>query len=556
MSKFKHRIMINKQFMLLFYLCILVNILKAQDFTGRWHYQVHSDKIVQASYCANPDKGILAAFRNTSKLQVEGKEWLSSANEKAVLASFDSFGQCLWQKPVIAAGNVLPVVCPTVVDGHYLVGISSSNQSFWSVNSDTFYGSGVFGINLKGDVKFIKPMPGSLSSYPVFSANGKYLIKCNVVNSDTVQGTVYSSGLWVIEIDTEGVITRKVKLGMSQANFGEFAVVANDTSIVFAGDAARSKPFIGNGWQVRAIDSLAHPGVYSNDLFVACVDNQGQLKWMYRIDTMSLGSAASSMVLLANGKIIWTPHYYKSGEFLGQKFKVKFPGGRYPMYAEINMDGGAITNFRASQEVGGGTDNGVKLFTDDKFSRVMVASRGDDSTRIVFGITASQWQSSFTKLIYFDANMDFQSQAAIPEYNFSTVNANKTNHLVYPIYFPFGSLGGTLMLDGVTYTNKLGNDILVGNYTTEKFTKLGSVNVLNSGEVLLYPNPAQQQFMVLNSQDNWKTVSVFDVQGRNCGMLQADNGKWNIGHLLPGMYVLQFEGDAGTQARTRLLISR
>jgi hypothetical protein len=536
--------------------CAISNVLRAQDFSARWHYHVPTEKSEQGSYCGNAEKGVFAAFRNSSKLQIEGKEWLSSSSEKVVLASFDSFGRFQWQKPVMAAGNVMPAVCPMVADEKYLVAISSSNKSYWAIDGDTAYGSGVFTVDKQGAVHLIKSMPGSIASSPMLSVTGKYLIKCNVLKSDTVDGNVYSPGFWVIEMDRLGNITRKVRLGISQANYAEFAVVANDTNIVVAGYASRNRPFLGSGWQVRALDSISRPGGNSSDLFVACLNNQGNLKWIYRIDTMSYGTSAQSMVLMANGNLLWTPTYFKSGEFLGKAVKVRFPGGGYPMFIAINMDGGAIFDFRAPEMVAGGTIHGVKLFTDDKFRHCIIACRGGDSTGNVFGISPSTWESFFTGLLYCDSNFKFTHKAAVPEFTFSVVNAHNLKYLVYPVSFSFGSLGATLILDGVTYTNKLGNDVIAGSYTTEKFTRLGSVRKVKSSELLLYPNPAQQEFEVLNKQPDWRKASVFDLQGRRCGELTPVNGHWDVGHLPAGVYLLQFVGENSHMASSRLLINR
>jgi hypothetical protein len=541
------------------YLCILLgfNHLSAQDFKARWHYQVHEDLYGGSLACPDPEKGVFAGFGNMSKLEIDGSQWQTVSKQRAVLASFDSSGRCLWQKPILSDAYIEPLVCRMVRNGLYLASISNNHKKPWVLDGDTFYGSAVAGMNYQGDIDFIKSMPGIVTSSPIPSPNNKYLVKCNVRTHDTVDGTIYSKGFWVIEVDGSGVIHREIKLGESGNDFSYSAVAGNDSMIVFTGEAYIDKPFIGNGWQVRAIDSIPRWGVaYGRDIFIACVNNQGQLKWMYRIDTMSKGTSPRSMVLLANGKIIWMPTYYKTGEFLGKKTRVRLNDGRFPIYCEINSEDGTVNTIRMTNELFGGEDNDVKLFTDDKFSTVMVASLGGESTRTALGLTSDQWKASFTKLMYFDSNMNFLSQASIPGFERMVVNAHNINHVVDYLYFPYGSKDSTMMLDGVAYKNELGGDFILSNYTTEKFNMSASNNKVYGGNLSIFPNPAGQEFMLLNNQHNWKSASVFDAHGRNSGMLQAENGKWNIGHLSPGMYMLQFEGDAGTHAWSRLLISR
>jgi hypothetical protein len=524
-----------------FILVLLFNqLLKGQDFSPRWHYQIYEDKVEQGSYCGNAEKGIFAAIRNTSKLQIEGREWLSSSLEKVVLASLDSVGSIQWQKPVIAAGTIMPSVCPMVVDEKYLVAISSSNKGYWTIDGDTIYGSGVFILDKKGNVGLVQSMPGSIASNPLLSVKNKYLIKCNVLENDTINGDIYSAGFWVIEMDKAGKITRKVKLGNSLVNFSEFAVVANDTHIVFAGYASRNKPFLGNGWQIRALDSISRPGGNSSDLFVACLDTKGDLKWKYRIDSMSYGTSAYSMVLMSNGQILWTPTYFKSGKFLQKSIIVKFPGGGYPMFIAINMDGGMIVDFKVPALVAGGSNHGVKIFTDEKFRRCIIACRGGDSTGKALGITPNNWQTSFTGILYCDSNFKFTHKSAVPDFNFSIINTHNINYLIYPVYFPFGSLGTTLILDGVTYTNNLGNDVIVGNYTNEKFTRLNSNKLSNEQTLLLYPNPTYNEFSLIQNQDKWEYACVFNIQGEKCGIIKPLNGKWNVSTLPAGNYFLKF----------------
>lgn len=525
----------------------------AQSFVSRWQFQVNQDKASTALALPDDEKGMLLVQRISQKLRIDGVEYEKAADDLAVIIRNDSFGRSKWKKTIRGKGNWIPQVAPMLVGNTYCVAASSNDV--WRVGPDSVIGSGVFGIDKQGVVKFITPLPGEIQYKPSVSLGGKLLLKSLVRALDTMNGKIYVPGFWILEVDTAGRLTREIHLGQSQTFYSYYEIGATDSNIVFTGYASINRPFIGNGWQIRALDSNSRPGGNSSDQFIACLNNNGQLKWMHRLDTMSYSGDPSKMVLLKNGKIIWCPDYYKSGQFLGYNINVKFRGGSYPLFIEINLDGGAIVRFKRPTEVQGGSNNGVKVFTDSRFIKLIVACRGGDSTGGVLSVPKDDWVPYFTGLIYYDSNFNYLNKVSIPDYYFSAINLHRTNYLVHNTFFS-GLADSERWIEGINYKNQMGNDLLVGNYTTEKFTKLASVNKLNSGEVLLYPNPASHQFMVLNKLDNWKTVSVFDAQGRNCGMLQAENGKWNIGHLLPGMYMLQFEGDTGMSAWSKLLISR
>ncbi|MAL23825.1 T9SS type A sorting domain-containing protein [Xanthomarina sp.] len=109
------------------------------------------------------------------------------------------------------------------------------------------------------------------------------------------------------------------------------------------------------------------------------------------------------------------------------------------------------------------------------------------------------------------------------------------------------------------YNNKLymryrHND---GQYDLMEYNGLTlGVDEVTTKQIKIYPNPVTDVFHLSDSEyDSFKTLILFDINGREVTTLHGDNGdgSYYIGHIAKGMYFLKFVYPDGTTKSLKLI---
>lgn len=423
-------------------------------------------------------------------------------------------------------------------DGSIKIGNDSTTASYTLLSIDT-----------NGNVVYMVPFPIT-SNFKVLRqtlAVSKKNTVTVVVSFDVAKmfkGKQFDKGLWCVEFDAAGNLVSYVRLGSSASSDSIIGCVVSDSAIYFNGSATKSYPFIGNDFSVRAIDSTTHPGGYSADQFLACVDKSGKLKWLKRVDTMGMPNQVNTLAQTSNGNIFWVVNYDKSGVAFGKKLQVNFRGYGYSYLAVLNPAGDLIKEYYVDT-VGGGNDNVLRVQSSSNFDEVLVRTAGTDEGYRKWKNLPDSAKSIYetTTLIIFDSLGRFSEFWGIPYYldNFFINTYRKGYGLVVSQFRKFQT---DYNVNGVTITNKGGNDYAFWYITAFKpnTTQTRNNSVLRP---FVFPNPARDEFRILGLPNLLNMdLMIYNALGIEIKELHRKSGNdesFEISDLPDGMYFIQMK---------------
>jgi hypothetical protein len=451
---------------------------------------------------------------------------------------YSNKGELLWKIPVYGT-DISFNKEGKFRNGQFVFIFNSISKS--KIMSDSFPpGNVIVAVDSLGNLDYAKALPEC--AYTTFSSHkNTTLITIKVVASAKYFGIVFNPGIYSLEISRNGNLISYILIGKNlSSRINEIVTQANDSLLYFTAFAKKGMPFTGKDFQVRAIDSITHPGMYASDVFVACLRKNGDLKWLKRIDTMCTEPNIYSMSLTQNGNLFWCPTYYKSGVVFGKRAIVRFQGGSYFALAVLDAEDGAIKKVYRIDTVGGGNENGGSLFEMSGKMSVVLKASGAESFKLWQGVPDSAKNLlQQTCIIRFDSEGNYYQFNESPFY-FLTINTFNP---------AFGSITG-LFADASTKDYRYSNVIIPNNMGNDYYFMCMSIYAPNMNRsnyhadqiVKIFPNPVED---IIHLQSNivYNKLELTDLQGKLIAILPMLNNTASMLEIPRGMYLLRASGE-------------
>lgn len=451
---------------------------------------------------------------------------------------YSNKGKLLWKIPVYGA-DINFSKEGKFRNGQFVFIFNSASKS--KIISDSLPpGNAIVAVDSLGNVDYAKALPEC--AFTTFSSHkNTTLITIKVVTSAMYFGTLFNPGIYSLEISRNGNLISYTLIGKNlSSRINEIVTQTNDSLLYFTAFAKKGIPFIGKDFQVRAIDSITHPGMYASDVFVACMRKNGDLKWMNRVDTMCTEPNIYSMSLTQNGNLFWCPTYYKTGVIFGKRAVVRFQGGSYFALAVLDAIDGSIKKVYSIDTVGGGNENGGSLFEMSGKMTVVMKASGAESFKLWQGLPDSARSLlQQTCMIRFDANGNYYQFNESPFY-FLTINTFNP---------AFGSITG-LFADASTKDYRYSNVVIPNNMGNDYYFMCMSIYAPNLNRsnyhadqiVKIFPNPVEDKIHI-QSNIVYNKLELTDLQGKPIAILPLLNNTASMPEIPKGLYLLRASGE-------------
>lgn len=477
------------------------------------------------------------------------------------IGKYNSLGNLRWSIPVYGEGTIY--LSSERLQGSNAVFVYTNAGARVRIGKDSAFGSySIVGIDTLGNVKYMIPFNAKNANLfrilKITSSNNVMFI-AKFDSTGNFAGNEFSRGIYSVELNQQGQLISNVRLGYSNSPNAIIDCETSDSLIYFHGLAEKSNPFFGSGFEIRALDSNVHAGPYSVDQFLVCLNKNGELKWMHRIDSMGMNNQKNTLVRTRNGNIFWTVNYFKSGIAFGRILHVKFQGYGYTYLAVLDKSGNLLKAYY-KDTVSGGDDNVLFIQPTSNNNMVIANTRGniDGYKSWKYLPDSAKTIAEVTTIIHFDSAGNFR------QFNGVSVAMDMFKPNLYLngyglVYKRFSPSEVDYNYSGATIKNWGGNDY--GIWFSSIFKpKYNHLKAISHSQISIFPNPASTYLKINGLMDGeFVKLSIYNSLGQLVKFHydHSDNLKQlYINDLRNGVYYLKLENKDGLLKTESLFIQK
>ncbi|HRP89297.1 MAG TPA: T9SS type A sorting domain-containing protein [Edaphocola sp.] len=343
------------------------------------------------------------------------------------------------------------------------------------------------------------------------TSDGGYIFVGTTYSSE-VSGYHGGSDVWIVKLNSAGVVTWSSAKGYSDYESAKSVAIASDGSYFITGST-------------NSPEATNHKG--ANDAWVLRINTNGTIAWQNSIGGTD-DDGGSQVIQGADGSV-WVAGRTKSND---KDISGNHSNGKQDLLlAHLDASGTLLTT-----KVYGGTENEATGYTDEQ--NIMQTSDGGfimlTSTNSNNGDVDGNHGSYDFWLLKVNASGTLLWQkcigTAIQDYAFS---------------LDLSSDGGYLMAG-------------IGDGTKAFLAKYkngtSGIDDIKEAGVTVFPNP-MNDYINIQSERMIQSIDFIDIMGREFNNIKIQNThqKVDVTHLVPGSYLIRFNFANGEKASTRLI---